>query len=68
MQQQYIRTHTKTLKVRIKDKHYRVLSEWAKAVNFTWNFINELSSRSIREEGNFVSAFDIHPYTIEVEK
>ena len=30
---------TKTLKVRIKDKHARVLREWSRAVNFTWNYI-----------------------------
>ena len=59
---------TKTLKVRIKDKHARVLGEWARAVNFTWNYINELSSRSIRERGKFLSAFDIHPYTTGAAK
>ena len=26
---------TKTLKVRIKDKHARVLQEWSRAVNFS---------------------------------
>ena len=59
---------TKTLKVRIKDKHSKVLIEWAKAVNFSWNYINELSSRSIREKGKFLSAFDIHPYTTGAAK
>jgi len=54
---------TKTLKVRIKDKHAGVLCEWARAVNFTWNYINELSSRSIRERGKFLSAYDIKKYT-----
>jgi len=34
---------TKTLKVRIKDKHAGVLCEWARAVNFTWNYINDES-------------------------
>lgn len=59
---------TKTLKVRIKDKHAKVLCEWARAVNYTWNYINELSSRSIRERGKFLSAFDIHPYTTGAAK
>lgn len=59
---------TKTLKVRIKDKHAKILCEWARAVNFTWNYINELSSRSIRERGKFLSAFDIHPYTTGAAK
>ncbi len=54
---------TKTLKVRIKDKHVKCLNQMAKSVNFVWNFCNELSHRSIRERGNFLSAYDLHPYT-----
>jgi len=54
---------TKTLKVRIKDKHAKVLNDMARSVNFVWNYCNELSHRSIREHGDFLSAFDIHPYT-----
>jgi IS605 OrfB family transposase len=54
---------TKTLKLRVKDKHARLLSEWARSVNFTWNYINELSERSIREKGAFLSSYDIQKYT-----
>jgi IS605 OrfB family transposase len=54
---------TKTLKLRIKDKHRTELDRQARQVNFVWNYINELSSRSIRERGVFLSAYDIHPYT-----
>lgn len=54
---------TKTLKLRVKDKHIKTLDQQSKSVNFVWNYINELSSRSIRERGKFLSAFDIHPYT-----
>jgi IS605 OrfB family transposase len=53
----------KTLKVRVKDKHAKALGEMARSVNFTWNYINELSSRSIRERGKFLSAYDIQEYT-----
>jgi putative transposase len=53
----------KPLKARIKDKHAPLLREWARSVNFVWNYVNELSSRSIRERGRFLSAFDMHPYT-----
>jgi IS605 OrfB family transposase len=56
-------TATKTLKVRIKDKHAPLLREWARSVNFVWNYVNELSSRSIRERGRFFSAYDMHCYT-----
>ncbi|KRW83651.1 RNA-guided endonuclease InsQ/TnpB family protein [Marinobacter sp. P4B1] len=53
----------KTLKVRVRDKHGKALRRQAAAVNFVWNFINELSSRSIRERGIFLSAYDIQRYT-----
>lgn len=32
-------------------------------MNFVWNFINDLSHRSIKERGTFLSAYDFHPYT-----
>ncbi|BAP45411.1 transposase, orfB [Pseudomonas sp. StFLB209] len=54
---------TKTLKIRVRDKHAAQLREASRAVNFVWNYVNELSSRSIREHGRFLSAFDIHKYT-----
>ena len=53
---------TKTLKVRVKDKHVKLLNSMARSVNFVWNCINELSIRSIKERGKFLSAYDIHPY------
>ena len=55
--------HTKTLKVRVKDKHIPLLNNMARSVNFVWNFVNELSQRSIKERGKFLSAYDFHPYT-----
>lgn len=58
-----IQTKTKTLKVRIRDKHVKTLNSMARGVNFVWNYINELSLRSIKERGQFLSAFDIHPFT-----
>ncbi|WOF81931.1 transposase (plasmid) [Pseudomonas sp. FeN3W] len=53
----------KTLSVRIKDKHAPALKRMASSVNFVWNYINDLSARSIRERGVFLSEFDLHPYT-----
>lgn len=55
--------HTKTLKVRVKDRHANGLAEMARAVNLVWNYLNELSCRAITERGIFLSAFDMHPYT-----
>jgi len=57
-----IKTHTKTLQVRIKDRHAAQLRQMARSVNFVWNYVNELSSRSIRERGVFLSNYDIHTY------
>jgi putative transposase len=37
-------THTKTLRVRVKDKHAKVLSGWAFEVNQVWNAANALSA------------------------
>lgn len=54
---------TKTLRVRVRDKHAAELCKMARSVNFVWNYVNELSSRSIRERGVFLSAFDIQAYT-----
>lgn len=36
--------HTKTLRVRIKDKHAKVLSRWAFEVNQVWNASNAMSA------------------------
>ncbi|MDY7218380.1 transposase [Denitrificimonas sp. JX-1] len=55
--------HTKTLKVRVRDRHTPLLNRMARSVNFVWNFVNELSQRSIKERGVFLSAYDMHPYT-----
>jgi hypothetical protein len=46
--------------VRVKDNHAHWLNKQAKAVNFVWNYINELSSRSIKERGVILSEFDLH--------
>ena len=55
--------HTKTLKVRVRDKHAAQLNRMARSVNLIWNYVNELSHRSIKERGVFLSAYDIQKYT-----
>ena len=52
----------KTLQLRIKDKHAATLNAHARSVNFVWNYINDLSSRAIRERGQFLSGFDVQRY------
>ena len=54
---------TKTLKLRIKDKHSAQLDQMARSVNFVWNYVNELSSRSIKEHGRFLSNYSLQKYT-----
>ena len=54
---------TKTLRLRIKDKHARVLSVMAREVNQVWNFCNETSHRAIRERRQFLSGYDLQKLT-----
>jgi IS605 OrfB family transposase len=61
-------TVTKTLKVRVKDKHAKLLSKQAASVNFVWNYINELSHRSIKERRVFFSSYDLDQYTSGASK
>ena len=49
----------KTLKLRIKDKHAPALAAMAREVNQVWNYLNELSSRSIRERSKWLGAYDL---------
>lgn len=55
--------HTKTLRIRVRDKHKTQLQAMSRSVNYVWNYLNELSIRSIKEHGRFLSAYDMHPYT-----
>ena len=54
---------TKTLRLRIKDKHARVLSAMARDVNQVWNFCNETSHRAIRERRQWLSGYDLQKLT-----
>lgn len=53
----------KTLKLRIKDKHCKMLDQLASEVNFVWNYVNDLSFKHIKRSGEFLSAYDIDKYT-----
>ena len=53
----------KTLKLRIKDKHCKVLDQLASDVNFVWNYVNDLCFRHLQRTGKFMSAFDVAKYT-----
>ena len=53
----------KTLKLRIKDKHVKQLTALSSAVNFVWNYVNELSFKHLQRTGGFFSAYDLAAYT-----
>ena len=53
----------KTLKLRIKDKHCKMLDQLASEVNFVWNYVNDLSFKHLKRTGHFFSAFDMAKYT-----
>ena len=53
----------KTLKLRIKDQHAKVLIQLASEVNFVWNYVNDLSFKHLKRTDEFLSAFDIAQYT-----
>ncbi|MFT5722167.1 MAG: putative transposase [Motiliproteus sp.] len=54
---------TKTLQVQVRDSHCAQLNRMARSVNFCWNYINALSYRSIKEQGAFLSDYDLQKYT-----
>jgi hypothetical protein len=55
--------HTKTLKVRVRDKHVKTLNAWAYSVNQVWNYCNEIGYRSIKERQKWLSGYDLQNYT-----
>ena len=54
---------TRTLRLRLKDKHAGFLCRQAWAVNQTWNYCNELSFKHWQRKREFLSAYDMQPYT-----
>lgn len=54
---------TRTLRVRIKDKHAAALRAKSVQVNQVWNYCNALSYQVTQREGRFLSAYDMQPYT-----
>ena len=53
----------KTLKLRIKDKHCKVLNQLASEVNFVWNYVNDLCFKHLQRKQQFFSAYDLAKYT-----
>ena len=62
---------TKTLKLRLKDKHAKVLRRMAREVNQVWNHINALSAKAARPfqgQPKFLSGYDLQKYTAGYSK
>ena len=61
-------TATKTLQLRIKDKHAKVLCQMAREVNQVFNFCNETSHRAIHERQQWLSGYDLQKLTAGFSK
>jgi putative transposase len=59
---------TRTLRVRLKDRHAGFLCEQAREVNFVWNYCNELSLRILQREGRFCSNIELDRHTAGATK
>ena len=53
----------RVLRFRLKDRHAGLLREKAGAVNQVWNYCNELSFKVFERERQFLTAYDMQPYT-----
>ncbi len=69
------KVHTKTLKVRIRDKHVSTLNKWAYGVNQVWNFCNETAMKALSNVSEFgpvkpafLSGYDLQKYTKGMNK
>ncbi|MCZ8254437.1 MAG: transposase [Polaromonas sp.] len=58
----------RVLRVRIKDKHAAVLDEMARAVNFCWNYCNDLSLKILEREPRFVKSAELQRYMAGASK
>jgi len=54
---------TRTLQIRVKDKHSKLLDQLASEVNFVWNYCNELSYRAWRSRQQWLTGYDVQKYT-----
>ena len=62
---------TKTLRLRIKDKHAKVLCQVAREVNQVWNHINAVSAKAARPfhgKPRFLSGYDLQKFTAGFSK
>lgn len=58
----------RTLRLRVKDKHARLLAAQAREVNLVWNYANETSQKILRREQRFCSSADLDKLTAGATK
>src|SRR5579863_2262009 len=56
-------TKTKVLRLRLKDKHAKMLGALAREVNFVWNYCNDLQITMFNRERRFLSGYDFAKFT-----
>jgi IS605 OrfB family transposase len=56
-------TQIKVLRLRLKDKHAKLLGALAREVNFVWNYCNELQLTMFNRERRFLSGYDFARFT-----
>ena len=52
-----------TFKFRLRDRHASELNRQARAVNFVWNYVNEVQQKTVRAHRKWLSAFDLQKLT-----
>lgn len=56
-------TQTITVKIRLRDKHAAGLRRQARAVNLTWNYLNETQKKAAQARRKWLSVFDLMKLT-----
>lgn len=59
---------TRTLRLRLKNRHAALLDAQAREVSFAGNYINELSLKILTREGRFCSNVELDRYTAGATK
>jgi len=56
-------SQTLTIKLRLCDRHAAELNRQARAVNYVWNYCNDISRKAWRRDRRWLSAFDLQKMT-----
>lgn len=59
---------TLTIKIRLRDKHAAELNRQARAVNYVWNYLNEVSRTAWQRDHKWLSKYDLQKLTSGASK